>query len=77
MNAEMGAPNVLTVGVDQTIVREFLPLCGGALSEAEYCTIRPPWNSDVRWISPRTAETFEFFHGFRPGALPPGRALAI
>lgn len=61
LNAEMGAPNVLTLDVDQTIVREFLPLCGGAFDEADYCTIHPPWSSDVRWISPRTEAAFERF----------------
>jgi hypothetical protein len=61
LNPDLGAANVLTVDVDPGIVREFLPLSRGLLEEAEFCTIHPPWNSDVRWISPSTAATFEIF----------------
>jgi len=61
INEELGAANVLKVGVDPDIVREFLPLCADASERADFSTVRPSWNSDVRWISPNSAAGFAIF----------------
>jgi hypothetical protein len=61
LNHEMLAPNVLTVTVDPAIVGEFEGLARTAEDDPEYCTLRPRWNSDIRWISPESSATFEIF----------------
>ena len=57
----MLAPNVLTVPVDIQVVGEFAELARTAESDSEYCTLRPTWNSDIRWISPESGATFDRF----------------
>jgi hypothetical protein len=61
INQEMLAPNVLTVPVDRDVVGEFAELAHTAGSDPEYCTLRPSWSSDIRWISPETGATFDRF----------------
>jgi hypothetical protein len=59
LNREMLAPNVMTVSVDADIVAEFAHLPAGEASGL--VSVSPPWNSDVRWISPATEESFSVF----------------
>ena len=61
LNAELAAPNVLTVEVDPDIVREFHPLSRDPLSKSSCSATRPPWSSDVRWIAPNSIEAFTRF----------------
>jgi len=61
INEEMGAANVLKVAVDPDIVREFLPLSADLSRRPDFYSAHPPWNSDVRWISPRTEAGFAIF----------------
>jgi hypothetical protein len=61
INDEMGAANVLKVAVDPDIVGEFLSLFADAAGRADFCTVRPRWDSDVRWISPSSPESFAIF----------------
>lgn len=61
LNAELVAPNVLTVEVDPDIVREFHPLSCDPLLTSGCSTVRPPWSSDIRWISAKSIEAFERF----------------
>jgi len=61
LDPDLAAPNVLRVTVDHDIVREFLPLARGSTPGAGYATMRPPWESDIRWISASVPETFERF----------------
>lgn len=61
INPELLAPNVLTVPVDSAIVDEFGTLADLAGDDDDYAIIKPPWPSDVGWISPRTEATFAPF----------------
>ncbi len=61
INHELVAPNVMTVRVDRLIVAEFKPLGSDPLDETAFATARPPWNSDVRWISAVTPDAFAIF----------------
>jgi len=61
LNKEMLAPNVFTMAVDQAIVQEFAGLAQTAEADPEFCTQRPEWNSDIRWISADTEEGFATF----------------
>jgi hypothetical protein len=61
LNDDLAAPNALVVGVDHDIVREFLPLSRDTPPGPGYSTYRPSWSSDIRWIAPNSAESFEKF----------------
>ena len=61
INSGLGAVNVMTVPVDPKVVEEFAPLVNAPLDERRYACVRPPWNSDVRWISAATEDSFEQF----------------
>ena len=58
MNHEMLAPNVLRIPIDTAIVDEFRNLAGDSKIGAGYQSYRPPWSSDIRWISADSPETF-------------------
>ena len=61
INHDLLAPSVLTVPIDLEIVREFEDLAGRADTGPDYCTYRPSWNSDIRWISAASPSTFSQF----------------
>ena len=61
INQALLAPNVLTIPVDLDIVRELAPLALSEIPKELFCTARPPWQSDVRWISPRSIEGYRVF----------------
>lgn len=61
LDPELAAPNVLKVAVDHAVVREFHPLARSSRLGAGYATVRPPWESDIRWISASSPEAFERF----------------
>ena len=61
LNPDLLAPNVLTIPVDAGVVASFAHLARTAETDADYCTLRPPWNSDMRWISADTTTGFEAF----------------
>ena len=61
LDTDLAAPNILKVAVDFEIVREFLPLADTSGPAPGFATIRPPWESDIRWISADTLEAFERF----------------
>ena len=72
LNHELLAPNVTTVAVDHAIVEEFAPLAAQDLPPMDFCVTRPPWHSDMRWISPNTAEGYGRFESafWRLGIAP-------
>lgn len=61
LNESLLAPNVMTVPVDYGTVQELAPLASPSLPKAEYCIARPPWRSDVRWVSPRSVDGYRRF----------------
>ncbi len=61
INPDLLAPNVMTVAVDPAVVGEFEAMGRGPLDDAHFATMRPPWNSDVRWISAVTENAFKTF----------------
>jgi len=61
LNHEMLAPNIMTVPIDTGVVAQFEELARTAEGDPDYCTLRPRWSSDIRWISPETEATFEIF----------------
>jgi hypothetical protein len=61
INTSLNAPNVLRVRVDPSITQELRSFAGLESENEEFAVVRPPWSSDVRWISPRTINTFRFF----------------
>ena len=61
MNHELLAPNVLRVPVDVSVIDEFRTLADGRETGSGYQTYRPPWSSDIRWISADSADTFRQF----------------
>lgn len=46
----LAAPNVLKVPVDYDIARELLPLARGARLDSGCVALRPPGESDIRWV---------------------------
>ncbi|MEO5809038.1 MAG: hypothetical protein ABIR51_03030 [Sphingomicrobium sp.] len=60
LNSAMLAPNVMTVPVDPGIVDALAPLAVSP-DPAQYASHHPGWNSDIRWISPRTEAGFAPF----------------
>lgn len=60
LNSAMLAPNVMTVAVDPAIVDRFA-LFADSVDAGEYASHHPRWNSDIRWISPRTEAGFAPF----------------
>jgi hypothetical protein len=72
LNESLVAPNVTTVPVDFGIIQELAPLASSTLPKAEFCIARPPWRSDVRWISPRTVDGYRKFESIfeRLGVAP-------
>ncbi len=61
LNGEMLALNVMTVPIEQSIVTEFAALAGGAPDPTSFASVRPPWHSDIEWISARTETAFATF----------------
>lgn len=61
IDPEMLAPNVLTVAVDPAIVGEFTAIARDHGNPERFDVEHPPWNSDVRWISANSEETFALF----------------
>ena len=61
INHDWLAPNVFTVPVDTGIVSEFAELAETAESDSNYCTLKPEWKSDIRWISATTPSAFNKF----------------
>jgi hypothetical protein len=55
-----GTSGAWTIGVDPTIVREFLPFARRRPSR-HFSVVRPRWNSDIRWIGPRSPEAYRLF----------------
>ena len=71
MNAELKAPNVLEIDVDLEIVKEFTAIVDGllqrapwhssTLTEKDFFSSHPKWDSDIQWISVDTEAAYEFF----------------
>lgn len=61
INKELLAPNVFTMPVDTGVIAQFADLAATAESDPAYCTLRPEWNSDIRWISAATRPGFALF----------------
>lgn len=73
INKELKAPNVLEIDVNAEIVNEFASvakcLLGIApwrslewpLTEKDFFSCRPKWDSDIEWISVDTPTAYEFF----------------
>ena len=55
-----GTSDAWTVGVDPSIVREFADLARRRPSR-HFSIVRPRWNSDIRWIGPRSPEGYRLF----------------
>lgn len=54
------APNVMRVAVDPSIAAGFADLAGELLP-ASYHVERPPWSSDIRWISAAEETSYDRF----------------
>lgn len=66
LNPELGAPNVMTVAVDAEIVAEFATVGSPASADEEFAEFRPPWSSDISWISATSPAAFaRFENAFR------------
>jgi hypothetical protein len=61
INQDLIAPNVMTVAVDQIIVSQFLPIARKLDMDEDFAVVRPPWASDIRWISASSPEMFQHF----------------
>ena len=55
-----GTASAWTIGVDPAIPREFLPFARRRPSR-HFSVVRPRWNSDIRWIGPRSPEAYRQF----------------
>ena len=70
MRALPGTAAAWTIDIDAAIVREFLPLAARRPSR-HFSVVRPRWNSDIRWIGPRSAQAYRRFErAFRRLAIP-------
>jgi hypothetical protein len=61
INRGLLAPNVVTMPVDTAIIDEFLPLVTNHDGDPRFHVVRPPWNSDMAWVSANDEATFELF----------------
>lgn len=61
INDELLALNVLTVPVDHAIAAEFEPLAREFFDGSRFESVKPPWDSDVQWVSGRTEDAFGLF----------------
>lgn len=61
INKDFLAPNVFTMAVDTDVVARFAQLAKSAEIDPAFCTLRPDWNSDIRWISAATPDGFGIF----------------
>jgi hypothetical protein len=55
-----GTSRAWTIDVDPAIVREFLPIARRRPTR-HFSVVRPRWNSDIRWIGPRSPEAYRLF----------------
>ena len=55
-----GTSRAWIVAVDEEVVREFLPFARRRASR-HLSVVRPRWNSDIRWIGPRSPEAYRLF----------------
>jgi hypothetical protein len=55
-----GSSGAWTFKVNPEIVRQFLPLARRRASR-HFSVVRPRWNSDIRWIGPRSAAAYRLF----------------
>ena len=60
LGALPGTTAAWTLKVDPTIVREFLPFVRRRPSH-HFSVVRPRWNSDIRWIGPRSPDAYRLF----------------
>jgi len=60
MGALPGTTAAWTLKVDPAIVRECLPFVRRRPSR-HFSVVRPRWNSDIRWIGPRSPEAYRLF----------------
>lgn len=70
-----GSDTAWTTPVDERIVREF-QLLEGRRSIRDFSVVRPRWNSDIRWMGPRSHRAYALFESaFRrlgvPGIIAP------
>ena len=55
-----GTAAAWTIPVDPAVVREFLPFARRRPSR-HFSVVRPRWNSDIRWIGPRSPDAHRLF----------------
>lgn len=55
-----GSSHAWVIDVDPAIASEFLPFARRRPSR-HFSVVRPRWNSDIRWIGPRSAEAYRLF----------------
>ena len=60
-NPAFDAPNVVEVDLDPTVLAEFCTFLQTSFNPLDFSNISPPWNSDIRWISPSNRQSFDFF----------------
>jgi len=61
LNKELLAPNVLTVPIDDRLIRERMGPLIGRIDPEKYFVKSPGWDSDIRWISARSVDAFNEF----------------
>ena len=60
ISALAGSSNAWVVEVDRAIATEFLPFARRRPSR-HFSVVRPRWNSDIRWVGPRSPEAYRLF----------------
>jgi hypothetical protein len=60
LGALPGTTAAWTLKVDPAVVREFLPFVRRRPSR-HFSVVRPRWNSDIRWIGPRSSDAYRLF----------------
>jgi hypothetical protein len=70
LRALPGTTAAWTIEVDAAIAGQFLPLARRRPSR-HFSVVRPRWNSDIRWIGPRSPEAYRRFeNAFRELGIP-------
>jgi len=62
VNEGLDAPNVFRYKVDAAVICELKQLLGGPFDPQDYCIVNPKWDSDIKWISPNSLESYRVFY---------------
>jgi hypothetical protein len=55
------AQDVLEVSLDLQVIKEIRNYLSRPMRSGDFSIVKPPWNSDIKWLAPATVSSFRFF----------------